>query len=243
MVAVAFALVIAQAQPVVQSGAAAQVLKAKTTVDAVSKATKKTKKKSSSTKKKKASPTPQPTMDMPEVSMTPVEDLTVAEDPMYPVGAEVVIIADHMPGMMGAKGVVSGAFDTTLYAVDYTTADGKDVINHRWVISEEIEGSEGMTFAVGDTVTLGRGHMESWEAPDRARSSRRLSKARPTWWITIPPTAAPAWSTTSGSRNLTRKRRFRPISAPGNRIIPQSARAGARADCAPQNGNNGAVFG
>lgn len=93
--------------------------------------------------------------------MTPVDQLTPAESPKYPVGTQVVIDTDHMPGMQGAKGVVSGAFDTTVYAVDYTAADGTAVVNHRWVIAEEIENSAGKTFAVGDTVTLGMGHMES----------------------------------------------------------------------------------
>lgn len=161
LIAAAFTLAFAQAQPVVSFSAAAQTLKAKATVDAVSKATKKTKKKSKSTSKKKANPTPQPTMDMNGMPMTPVDNLTQAENPLYPVGAAVIINTDHMPGMMDAKGTISGAFDTTLYAVDYTDMHGMVVPNHRWVISEEIEGSADKTFQVGDTVTLGQGHMES----------------------------------------------------------------------------------
>ena len=94
-------------------------------------------------------------------SMTPVDRLTPAVDPMYPVGAQVVIETDHMVAMMGAKGVVSGAFHTTLYAVDYTASNGTEVKNHRWVVSEEIVGGADKTFEVGDTVTLGQGHMES----------------------------------------------------------------------------------
>ena len=94
-------------------------------------------------------------------SMTPVDRLTPTVDPMYPVGAQVVIETDHMVAMMGARGVVSGAFDTTLYAVDYTASDGTEVKNHRWVVSEEIVGGADKTFEVGDTVTLGQGHMES----------------------------------------------------------------------------------
>lgn len=159
LIAAVFTLAIAQVQPTATTGAAAQTLTAKTTVDVVSKATKKTKKKkSSSTKKKKVSPTPQPVMEMP---MTPVDNLVKSENALYPVGTEVVIETDHMSGMMEARGIVSGAFDTTLYAVNYTDADGMAVDNHRWVISEEIEGSVGKTFQVGDTVTLGQGHMGS----------------------------------------------------------------------------------
>lgn len=93
--------------------------------------------------------------------ITPVDKLTLAVSPKYPVGAQVVIETDHMPGMQGATGIVSGAFNTTVYAVDYTTADGTPVVNHRWVIAEEIENSAGKTFVVGDTVTLAMGHMES----------------------------------------------------------------------------------
>ena len=159
LVSMVFALAIVQAQAANTSSSTTPVLKAKTTVDAVSKATTKKKKKKSTAKK--STPTPQPTMDMPQMAMTPVENLTPSENPMYPVGTEVIIETDHMSGMMGAKGIVAGAYDTTLYAVDYTDADGNEVTNHRWVITEEIENSDGKTFAVGDTVTLGQGHMEA----------------------------------------------------------------------------------
>ncbi len=95
-------------------------------------------------------------------AMTAVEDFTAATKALYPVGTEVVIDTDHMPGMQGAKGVVSGAFDTTLYAVDYTDADGAAIKDHRWVVSEEIEGGVDRGFAAGDSVTLkSAGHMES----------------------------------------------------------------------------------
>lgn len=92
-------------------------------------------------------------------AMTPVEDLTPAANPLYPVGSEVVIETDHMAGMQGARGVVSGAFDATLYAVDYVSDAGEAIRNHRWVIAGEIEGRAGRAFAVGDRVTLGEGHM------------------------------------------------------------------------------------
>lgn len=163
LVALVFALALVQAQAVNTSSSMTQILKAKTTVDAVSKATTKKKKKKSTAKKstaKKSNPTPKQTMDMPMMAMTPVENLTSSENPMYPAGTEVIIRTDHMPGMMGAKGIVSGAYDTTLYAVDYTDIDGNEVKNHRWIITEKIEDSTGKTLAVGDTMTLGQGHME-----------------------------------------------------------------------------------
>ena len=74
-------------------------------------------------------------------AMTPVEALASAANPKYPVGTQVILETDHMPGMQGAKGVVSGAYDTTLYAVGYTTSDGTQVKDHRWVIAEEIENT------------------------------------------------------------------------------------------------------
>ncbi len=163
LVAMAFMLVVVGAQAVDTSKTAALTLRAKTSVDAVSKATTKKKKTKKSTNKttKKATQTPQPTMDMQSMPMTPVDDLTPSVGPAYPVGTEIVLGTDHMTGMQGAKGVVSGAYDTTLYAVDYTASDGMAVKNHRWVIAEEIENGAVKTFAVGDTVTLGQGHMGS----------------------------------------------------------------------------------
>ncbi len=93
------------------------------------------------------------------VAITPVEGLIPAKSPLYPVGTAVVIKTDHMEGMQGASGVVSGVYETILYAVDYTAEDGKMVINHRWVIAQEIENGTGNTLTIGDTVSLGTGHM------------------------------------------------------------------------------------
>ena len=91
--------------------------------------------------------------------ITPVGDLTPAKTPLYPVGARIIIKTAHMEGMQGALGVVSGAYDTILYAVDYTDEDGRAVINHRWVIAEEIANGAGNALKIGDTVSLGTGHM------------------------------------------------------------------------------------
>ena len=92
-------------------------------------------------------------------AITPVEGLIPAKSPLYPVGTAVIIKTDHMEGMQGAAGVVSGVYETILYAVDYMSEDGKMVINHRWVIAEEIQNSTGKTLTIGDTVSLGTGHM------------------------------------------------------------------------------------
>ena len=62
-----------------------------------------------------------------------------ADDPAYPVGTEVTLTADHMPGMKGAEATVTGAFDTTAYQVDYTPTDGGEkVTDHKWVVEDEV---------------------------------------------------------------------------------------------------------
>ncbi|NGZ74183.1 YdhK family protein [Saccharibacillus alkalitolerans] len=83
-----------------------------------------------------------------------------AADAAYPVGAEVTIHADHMPGMEGARAVVSGAYDTTIYSVSYTPTDGGEPVKgHKWVIREEVKPSDSREPAQGDTVTIEADHM------------------------------------------------------------------------------------
>lgn len=86
-----------------------------------------------------------------------------ATDPAYPVGTEVTVNADHMAGMQGAKGDVTGAFATTAYAVSYTPTDGGDpVTGHRWVVQEELEPREDTGSAPlpdGTEITLNADHM------------------------------------------------------------------------------------
>lgn len=95
-------------------------------------------------------------------SMTSVDNLKKAENPKYPVGTNIVLTTDHMEGMKDATGTVSGVYDTTVYAVDYTPSDGgEEVKNHKWVIKEEFEDSENKTYAVGYEVTLKNGHMSN----------------------------------------------------------------------------------
>ncbi len=93
-------------------------------------------------------------------STTDTDKLKAATTATYPVGTKVILKTDHMDGMSDAKGTVSGVYDTTVYAVDYTDADtGKEVKNHKWVIQEELKDSEGKTYNVGDEVSLNTGHM------------------------------------------------------------------------------------
>lgn len=86
--------------------------------------------------------------------------IATASSPKYPVGTAIVIHADHMAGMDGAKGSVAGAYQTTTYAVDYTPTDGSaKVSDHKWVVQEEIQGATDTAYTVGDTVTLTADHM------------------------------------------------------------------------------------
>ena len=92
--------------------------------------------------------------------VSPTENFTPAENPLYPVDAQVILSADHMPGMNGAIARISGAFGTTLYAITYTRSDTGEVVNdHKWVIHEEIANYGALPFNVGDTVTLLPGHI------------------------------------------------------------------------------------
>ncbi|MEJ8304570.1 YdhK family protein [Saccharibacillus sacchari] len=88
------------------------------------------------------------------------EGLKEAADPVYPVGSKVVIRSDHMAGMDGAEGTVTGAYDTTIYSVSYTPTDGGEpVSDHEWVIEEELRSQTESVPDAGDTVTIEAGHM------------------------------------------------------------------------------------
>lgn len=86
--------------------------------------------------------------------------LETAENPTYAVGSEAVINADHMPGMDGATAEISGAFDTTVYTVSYTTDDGEEIEDHKWVIHEELDAPEEAPLSAGTEVVLKTDHME-----------------------------------------------------------------------------------
>ncbi|MCI2256595.1 YdhK family protein [Domibacillus sp. PGB-M46] len=89
------------------------------------------------------------------------EGLEEAADPAYPVGSTAIIQHGHMDGMEGAEAKIVGAYDTTVYTVSYTPANGGDPVeDHKWVIHEEIEDAGDKPFAAGDEVTLAADHME-----------------------------------------------------------------------------------
>lgn len=88
------------------------------------------------------------------------EGMKEAENPVYPVGSEVVIEDDHMPGMKGATGTVVGVYDTTAYEVTYKdTETGETVANHKWVVHEELENAQDKPYQAGDEVVLEASHM------------------------------------------------------------------------------------
>ncbi|MNH41363.1 hypothetical protein D3C79_1028510 [compost metagenome] len=68
------------------------------------------------------------------------QDLKNSGDQLYAPGTEVVLNADHMPGMKGATATIDTGEQTTVYMIDYTpTTGGEPVRNHKWVTGEELK--------------------------------------------------------------------------------------------------------
>lgn len=92
------------------------------------------------------------------------EGLTEAENPTFAVGSEALIQTDHMKGMKGATATIIGAFDTTVYSINYTPTDGSEkVMDHKWVIHEEIENPAPAPLEKGTEVTVLANHMKGME--------------------------------------------------------------------------------
>jgi hypothetical protein len=67
------------------------------------------------------------------------EDIKNAGPKTLKPGTEVTLEANHMEGMMGAKGTINSAVQTTVYMIDYIpTTGGPTVKNHKWVIESEL---------------------------------------------------------------------------------------------------------
>lgn len=97
----------------------------------------------------------------------PPEGIEKATSPTYPVGTKVTLTANHMPGMKGAGATISGAFDTTAYAVSYTPTDGGErVTDHRWVVHEELEDPGEAPLAEGVEVVLDADHMAGMDGAE-----------------------------------------------------------------------------
>ncbi|MDN5703634.1 MAG: YdhK family protein [Micrococcales bacterium] len=95
------------------------------------------------------------------------EGIQEASDPTFAVGDTVRVTADHMPGMEGAEATVSGAFDTTTYAVSYTPTDGGEPVeDHKWVVHEELQDPGEAPLADGTEVVLQADHMEGMEGAE-----------------------------------------------------------------------------
>lgn len=87
--------------------------------------------------------------------------LKLAENPTFPIGSKAIIQSDHMEGMKGAEATVVGAYNTIAYTVSFTpTTGGKKVVNHKWVIQEEVEGADEAPLEPGTIVKLNADHME-----------------------------------------------------------------------------------
>ncbi|PAD37150.1 YdhK family protein [Terribacillus saccharophilus] len=71
------------------------------------------------------------------------EELEGAETDTIESGTEVILNADHMEGMDGAKATIESAKKTTVYMVDFTpTTGGEEVKNHKWLIDDELSPAE-----------------------------------------------------------------------------------------------------
>ena len=105
--------------------------------------------------------------DHPADGGQPPAGIAAEENPTYPVGTEVILTADHMPGMDGATATISGAFDTTTYSVSYTPTDGGDpVTDHRWVVHEELVDPGQAPLPEGSEVVLDAEHMSGMKGTE-----------------------------------------------------------------------------
>ncbi|NMP11338.1 YdhK family protein [Paenibacillus polymyxa] len=70
------------------------------------------------------------------------EEIKDASSEPYAPGTEVILAADHMKGMDGAKAIIDSAEPTTVYMVDYTpTTGGEPVKDHKWVTESELSAN------------------------------------------------------------------------------------------------------
>lgn len=104
-------------------------------------------------------------MDMNDSSSGEVpEDMKVERNPTYSVGSKAIIESEHMEGMKGAVATIVGAYDTTAYAISYTPKNGGEkVVNHKWVIHEEIKDAGNKPLKPGTEVTVEAAHMKGMD--------------------------------------------------------------------------------
>lgn len=91
------------------------------------------------------------------------DSMVDATNPKFPVGSNVTLLANHMPGMKDSEGEVVQAYETKIYEVSYQpTTGGKMVNNHQWVVNEELDDAS-KNAQKGDTVILNAEHMEGMD--------------------------------------------------------------------------------
>lgn len=79
--------------------------------------------------------------------------------PKFPIGSQVMLTADHMAGMDGARATIVGAFDTYTYSVNFTpTTGGQPVKDHKWVVQQEIKTQEIDVWPMAPKSPSGRSH-------------------------------------------------------------------------------------
>jgi hypothetical protein len=67
------------------------------------------------------------------------EEIKNAGTKMIKPETEVMLEANHMEGMLGAKAIIVSAVPTTVYMIDYLPTTGGPVVkNHKWVIESEL---------------------------------------------------------------------------------------------------------
>lgn len=91
------------------------------------------------------------------------EGIKAEQNPKYPMGSKVKIMADHIDGMEGAEGEVVGAYDTTAYEVKYLPTTGGEKVTYKWVIDQELEGASGAPLQKGLDVVITANHVEGME--------------------------------------------------------------------------------
>lgn len=69
------------------------------------------------------------------------EIIDVGDEPIKS-GSEVKINAEHIDGMDGVTAEIDSTEETTVYMVDFTTPNGDEVKNHKWVTESELSPTE-----------------------------------------------------------------------------------------------------
>lgn len=70
------------------------------------------------------------------------EELAEADQEPFSSGDEVTLDVDHLEGMKGATATIDEARDTVVYMIDYTSTDGDEITDHKWVTEDELSLNE-----------------------------------------------------------------------------------------------------